>query len=139
MHTNTDTDVIPQYGLSLQKPSILWPPPSVEMTTLVHASLRSRIRKTFKMDFDPTATVNSTNLKMSPTTNAMPVDVGATAPLPRADAADHQTIRLTTETGETLTITQQLHMYTQNSLLNHRTLLIVANERELTFLFRSAR
>ncbi|KAF9031230.1 alpha/beta-hydrolase [Hymenopellis radicata] len=121
VHTNTDTDVIPKYGLSLQKPSILWPPPSQEMTRRVHATLRSRIRKTLKMD-DPTATIASQCHALNAPgsiQSTMPIDVGATASLPAVDSADRQTISLTTEAGETLKITEQLHMYTQNSLLIH--------------------
>ncbi|KAF8918226.1 hypothetical protein CPB85DRAFT_1283128 [Mucidula mucida] len=135
VHTNTETDVIPKYGLSLQKPSILWPPPSQEMTRRVHASLRSRIRKTLKMD-DPTATIISqchTSNSPGSIHSTMPIDVGATASLPAVDSADRQTISLTTEAGETLKITEQLHMYTQNSLLIHRLppLFIIASDKEV--------
>ncbi|TDL16124.1 alpha/beta-hydrolase [Rickenella mellea] len=45
IHINTATDVIPPYGLSLHKPSGLWPPPSEEMTHHVRETLRSRISK----------------------------------------------------------------------------------------------
>lgn len=38
--TNTETDILPATGLSLHKPSPLWPPPSEEMTSQVHARLR---------------------------------------------------------------------------------------------------
>ncbi|KAF8267935.1 Alpha/Beta hydrolase protein [Lactarius quietus] len=38
--TNTETDILPETGLSLHKPSLLWPPPSEEMTSEVHARLR---------------------------------------------------------------------------------------------------
>lgn len=45
IHINTDTDVIPKYGLSMYRPSALWPPPSDDMTEKIHSSLRSRIRE----------------------------------------------------------------------------------------------
>ncbi|KAI5120281.1 hypothetical protein M0805_005338 [Coniferiporia weirii] len=45
IHTNTDTDVIPKYGLSIYKPSSLWPPPSEALTDKVQASLRTRIKQ----------------------------------------------------------------------------------------------
>ncbi|EJD08013.1 alpha/beta-hydrolase [Fomitiporia mediterranea MF3/22] len=45
IHINTDTDVIPKYGLSIYKPSVLWPPPSEELTDKVQAGLRSRIKQ----------------------------------------------------------------------------------------------
>lgn len=38
--TNTETDILPATGLSLHKPSLLWPPPSEEMTSQAHARLR---------------------------------------------------------------------------------------------------
>ncbi|KAH8115380.1 alpha/beta-hydrolase [Phellopilus nigrolimitatus] len=44
IHTNTNTDVIPKYGLSVYKPSPLWPPPSDDLTNKVQASLRTRIK-----------------------------------------------------------------------------------------------
>jgi acetyl esterase/lipase len=50
IHTNTDADIIPRYGLSLHKPSTLWPPPSDELTGKVHATLRSRIRHLARLD-----------------------------------------------------------------------------------------
>lgn len=45
IHLNTDTDVIPKYGLSMHKPSILWPPPPDELTERVHEGLRKRIKQ----------------------------------------------------------------------------------------------
>ena len=45
IHLNTETDVIPQYGLSMHRPSPLWPPPSDALTDYVQTSLRTRIRK----------------------------------------------------------------------------------------------
>jgi len=49
----------------------------------------------------------------------MPVDVGATTTLPPLGSEDNQKISLITESGETLTINQQVHLYTQNSLIAH--------------------
>ncbi|KAK0212425.1 hypothetical protein DFS33DRAFT_1390424 [Desarmillaria ectypa] len=119
IHLNTDTDIIPKYGLSLQKPSALWPPPSQEMTRIVHASLRSRIRQAFKMD--PHESNTSVTIISGPrctSASGMPVDVGATAPLPSLDSGS-QTINMTTASGDVLKIDQQVHMYAQNSLLGH--------------------
>ncbi len=48
----------------------------------------------------------------------MPVDVGATAPLPSMGSGS-QTINMTTASGDVLKIDQQVHMYAQNSLLGH--------------------
>lgn len=163
-------DVIPPWGLSMQKPSTLWPPPSDEMTDRVHASLRSRIRQTLHLDSQqaPALTTNSVA--------GTPIDVGATTALPPvAYGPANQTISIVvpvrskskskpghtsplppppneTHTGEappltpgepsllslgetrshvyhpesnddpeteTLTITQQIQLYTPNSLLVH--------------------
>lgn len=49
----------------------------------------------------------------------MPVDVGATTSVPPLNSLNNQTISLVAQSGETLTIDQQVHLYTQNSLLPH--------------------
>lgn len=41
---NTASDIIPPYGLCFHKPSVLWPPPAVSITTEV----RSEVRETFQ-------------------------------------------------------------------------------------------
>ncbi|KAG6850876.1 hypothetical protein H0H93_007494 [Arthromyces matolae] len=119
IHTNTATDVLPEWGLSVQKPSVLWPPPPDELSNRVHASLRSRIREVFRSDqpYDPTATM----LSMAQATPAgHPIDVGTTISLPTSDPEHQsQTVSLVARSGETLTTNNQLHLYTQNSLLMH--------------------
>jgi acetyl esterase/lipase len=50
IHTNTDTDIIPRHGLTMHRPSTLWPPPSQELTRTVHSTLRSRIRGLARLD-----------------------------------------------------------------------------------------
>lgn len=45
IHLNTGTDIIPKYGLSVYKPSPLWPAPSEDLTIRVHRGLRSRVEK----------------------------------------------------------------------------------------------
>lgn len=45
IHLNTDTDIIPKYGLSVYKPSPLWPAPSNDLTYRVHHGLRSRVKR----------------------------------------------------------------------------------------------
>ncbi|KAJ7772099.1 hypothetical protein DFH07DRAFT_803704 [Mycena maculata] len=126
IHLNTATDVIPEYGLSFQKPSSLWPPPPEDMSRRVHASLRKWIRNTFshQNEFRPPtpppgpATASSSAISISvpdAPVSPMPVDVGATTPLPR----DSEIITLTTKSGEELRIDKQVHLYAQNSLLAH--------------------
>lgn len=121
IHTNTATDIIAESGLSFHKPSPLWPPPSPEISNRVHASLRHRIRQTFKMrdsqPFEPTATVISER-QVSGVTDAS-VEVESTMAAPPVEATDPQNIFLTTASGEKLEIDHQVHLYTQNSLITH--------------------
>ncbi|TFK44941.1 hypothetical protein BDQ12DRAFT_641990 [Crucibulum laeve] len=118
VHTNTDTDVIPPFGLSFHKPSTLWPPPSPDISSRVHASLRNRIRQTFKMEdhesYDPVATMLS---ERQP--SGLPVDIGATTPVPPLDAPYNQKVTMKAANGEELEIGEQIHLYTENSLLVH--------------------
>ncbi|KAF9464961.1 hypothetical protein BDZ94DRAFT_1254956 [Collybia nuda] len=114
VHTNTATDVIPPWGLSLQKPSILWPPPSDEISNRVHASLRSKIRHAFRID-----PVHDTTAITDPNLSA-PVNGGPSVSPPLLkDGTQSQTISLKAKSGETLTIDQQVHLYAQNTLLPH--------------------
>ncbi|KAG8726661.1 hypothetical protein FRC11_014744, partial [Ceratobasidium sp. 423] len=46
--TNTATDIIPPYGLSLHKPSTLWPPPSEELTAELRGRMTRRLREVVK-------------------------------------------------------------------------------------------
>ncbi|KAG5647060.1 hypothetical protein DXG03_001430 [Asterophora parasitica] len=120
VHTNTATDVIPEWGLSLQKPSVLWPPPPDELSSRVHASLRSRIREVFRTDqtYDPTATMLS--MAQAPASAGHPVDVGTTTSLPTSSSQSHsETVSLVARSGEILSTSNQLHLYTQNSLIPH--------------------
>jgi acetyl esterase/lipase len=74
----------------------------------------------------------------------MPVDVGTTAAAPPLNSPENQTISLVAKSGETLTIDQQVHLYTQNSLIIHPLvspalsylgglppLLVIASDREV--------
>ncbi|OAX36875.1 alpha/beta-hydrolase [Rhizopogon vinicolor AM-OR11-026] len=136
IHTNTATDVIPLYGLSFHKPSPLWPPPSDEMTHKVHSKLRKRIHQMVRFEgkekHDTEASSNASIIKDSsgsfigvngdagtPASSEMPVDVDATTPPPPRGKTEDQTIRLQGETGELLIIEEQVHLYTQNSLIGH--------------------
>jgi acetyl esterase/lipase len=110
----------------MQKPSTLWPPPSDEMTRHVHATLRSRIRHMVHLDRGqkyvdlgarPKNAVFTNREK--PTTDGMPVDVGSYTAPPALNSPENQTISIVATSGETLTIDQQVHLYTQNSLVVH--------------------
>ncbi|KAF8514646.1 lipase/ esterase [Hysterangium stoloniferum] len=45
---NTATDIVPPYGLSLHKPSVLWPPPTDEVSSNVRKGLQERYGKAAK-------------------------------------------------------------------------------------------
>lgn len=110
----------------MQKPSTLWPPPSEEMTRHVHATLRSRIhhmvhlhkgQKDVGLDARPKNAVLTNRDK--PVLDGMPVDVGSYTAPPALNSPENQKISIVTTSGETLTIDQQVHLYTQNSLVAH--------------------
>ncbi|KAK2463097.1 hypothetical protein APHAL10511_004752 [Amanita phalloides] len=117
IHTNTETDIMPYWGLSMIKPSVLWPPPTDEQSIRVHNSFRSRIRHAFGHR-TPRASMSSLRSVQgkSSADRPLPVDIGSTTSVP---SLNNDTIRLVTEAGETLTINNQVQIYTQNSLLVH--------------------
>lgn len=134
IHTNTETDVLPPYGLCLQKPSTLWPPPSREVTQIVHSRLRKRIHQMVRLNggeaddcistADPlrrsmAGSIASLDEHDEDKPSRMPVNVGTTASLPSVDNKEGQTIRLQAKSGELLTVDSQIQLYTQNSLLGH--------------------
>ncbi|KAF8161335.1 hypothetical protein B0H34DRAFT_796140 [Crassisporium funariophilum] len=126
IHINTHTDVIPESGLSFHKPSILWPPPSPDISNRVHASLRFRIRQTFRLEepqrFNPVSTVYSekdTKFANAIAPNATSNVDDVQTPMPTPNQPLTQTIVVQTEDGETVEVNEQLHFYTQNSLLGH--------------------
>ncbi|KAF9012561.1 hypothetical protein BDQ17DRAFT_1297729 [Cyathus striatus] len=119
VHTNTDTDVIPTHGLSFHKPSTLWPPPSPEESINVHQSLRRRIRQAFIHTPDHGDSDTITTMLSERQSSGLPVDIGATTPLPPVGSFESQNITLTTKSGEDLEVNRQVHFYTQNSLITH--------------------
>ncbi|KAJ3854716.1 alpha beta-hydrolase [Lentinula lateritia] len=150
IHTNTATDVMPPYGFSLHKPSTLWPPPDEELAGRVRTGLKQRFRAVFKGEGDPNASVltfgtstlepdsnapgngaNSDPPGSSDIPNGMPINVGATTPLPLPNSSfnhanpfdsnksAHDSIILQAQNGEILSIQQQIQLYTTNALLGH--------------------
>ncbi|TCD60789.1 hypothetical protein EIP91_009518 [Steccherinum ochraceum] len=132
IHINTATDVIPPYGLSLYKPSTLWPPPPDEVTTTVRESVRSRIRQAIglhspKLDTKPShspirspasATSHEHDLRLPQTGQTL--HLGSTASLPKVDSdTGPQTITCNTKAGEVLSVDDQIHLYAPNYLLTH--------------------
>lgn len=128
LHTNAETDVFPPYGLSFQKPSPLWPPPSHEATRKAHTRLRQRIRRLVHLNgkgdksddvISITDSIPSYNDHEDSKAPGMPIKVGAIAFPSSVDNNTDQTIRLETESGEMLSVEHQLQFYTPNSLVSH--------------------
>ncbi|KAJ3900655.1 alpha/beta-hydrolase [Lentinula edodes] len=150
IHTNTATDVMPPYGFSLHKPSTLWPPPDEELAGRVRTGLKQRFRAVFKGEGDPNASVltfgtstsephsnapgngaNTDPPSSGDVPNGMPINVGATTPLPLPNSSydhanpfdsnksTHDSIILQAQNGEILSIQQQIQLYTTNALLGH--------------------
>ncbi|KAH9485586.1 AB hydrolase superfamily protein C4A8.06c [Psilocybe cubensis] len=105
-------DIIPDSGLSFHKPSLLWPPPSEDLSNRVHASLRFRIRQAFKSDESARQTQESTFSEAQGDAPVTPV-------APSKALFDPEKVILQTESGETIEVTQQLQFYARNSMLGH--------------------
>lgn len=127
--TNTDTDVIPVTGLSLHKPSPLWPPPPYYISDKVHNGLRKNItdvlyrhsRHWSSRTPQAARPIGSDNeIPNSETLFAEPglVGVASTTSLPVFLDAD-QSFPLRTATGETIKVSQQIQLYAPNGLLKH--------------------
>ena len=146
--------MIPATGLSLHKPSPLWPPPPNDISSRVHSGLRKNITDVLHRrskssssrtpqaarPIDPANTVP----KILPTDQG-PINVGSTASLPLPGVLDaDQTISLHTADGTNIEVTQQIQLYAPNGLLKHPLvspalsylgglppLLFIAGEREV--------
>lgn len=127
--TNTDTDVIPVTGLSLHKPSPLWPPPPYYISDKVHNGLRKNItdvlyrRSRNGSSRTPQAARPISSDNEVPNSEALPaepgiVGVASTTTLPVFLDAD-QSFSLQTATGEATKVTQQIQLYAPNGLLKH--------------------
>jgi hypothetical protein len=145
--------VIPATGLSLHKPSPLWPPPPNDISNRVHSGLRKNItdvlhrRSKSRSSRTPQAARPidpDTAPKIIPTDQG-PMNVGSTASLPLPGVLDaDQTISLLTTDGTNIEVTQQIQLYAPNGLLKHPLvspalsylgglppLLFIAGEREV--------
>ncbi|KAH9996971.1 hypothetical protein BJV74DRAFT_827169 [Russula compacta] len=149
--TNTDTDVIPTTGLSLHKPSPLWPPPSNDISSRVHSRLRNNIndvlkrRKTSVSSRTPQGArpIGPNNVVRQEAAEPGTTGIDSTPLFPGIPDAD-QSILLKTVNGETIEVAQQIQLYAPNGLLKHPLvspalsylgglppLLFIAGEREV--------
>ncbi|KAF9529730.1 hypothetical protein CPB83DRAFT_811822 [Crepidotus variabilis] len=120
IHLNTHSDIVPESGLSFHKPSTLWPPPPIDVSTRVRASLRFRIRQAFKLDNHPTQTdtiLSEKDLHLGRSS----ADVDPKTPLvpPSIPVDDREKVAVQSESGHSIEVHDQLQFYTQNSLLPH--------------------
>jgi acetyl esterase/lipase len=108
----------------------LWPPPPDELGSAVRERLRTRIRQAVFLSKDKEKDHSSTpsrpvkplegghDLQLPETGRTL--HLGSTASLPTIHSgATEQIVTCTTKSGETLTIDDQIHLYTPNYLLNH--------------------
>ncbi|THH13788.1 hypothetical protein EW146_g6481 [Bondarzewia mesenterica] len=129
---NTESDVIPPTGLSLHKPSALWPPPSDDMTGHVRDRLLTNIRDAIRPHSKrgsskaeaehhhaPSNSPTIPPIPSSLSNSRGPVDVGLTASLPSNGSMGDQSISLVTAAGDTVKIDQQIQLYAPNGLLRH--------------------
>ncbi|KAI0260170.1 hypothetical protein BC834DRAFT_561739 [Gloeopeniophorella convolvens] len=111
---NTDTDIVPSTGLTLHKPSMLWPPPPEEVSTKVHDLLRNTVRGV--INTKPPTDVDS------PAGSANDPDIQPKFDLaPAGDSSGlNQTFRVNrVDGGQPVVISRQIQMYTTNALLKH--------------------
>ena len=121
------------YGLSLHKPSTLWPPPSEEIAHKILTGIRRKVRQIVRVTVAGNTACGTSELTqdalagsthglggedVESTSGDMPIDVGATAPLPSIHERN-QTIFLQAKSGEQLKVESQTQLYAQNSLLGH--------------------
>ena len=59
IHSNTATDILPPTGLSMHKPSLLWPPPNEEVIKTVRHNLAEKIRRLTRMGHSRNASQDS--------------------------------------------------------------------------------
>lgn len=119
--------MIPLTGLSLHKPSPLWPPPSSDVSSRVRSGLRKSIvdvlhLRTKGADRTPQASRPVAPENVVP--NSLPTgswpNVGSTASLPLPGVPDaSQSIVLRTASGEVIEVPQQVQLYAPNGLLKH--------------------
>ncbi|KAG8804168.1 hypothetical protein FRC16_000108 [Serendipita sp. 398] len=60
IHSNTATDILPATGLSMHKPSLLWPPPNEEVTKTVRHNLAEKIRRLTRIGHSRSPSTDST-------------------------------------------------------------------------------
>ncbi|KAI0301666.1 hypothetical protein B0F90DRAFT_287161 [Multifurca ochricompacta] len=118
---NKETDVLPETGLAIFKPSSVWPPPPDDVRRKVHDLLRSNaVRERepavvhSKSPSDASTTDQPDDDNIQPRVELIPHSVMAST----AVEAD-ETVLVNGEDGKSFKIARQIQLYTTNGLLKH--------------------
>jgi len=124
-------DVIPYYGLSIHKPSLLWPPPGKEHSHSVRQGIRHGLRKVAGFGEHSRFKSFLGSRGRGPPPKDEPVapaqvadagrrmDLGPSMPVPNVIDEQSRSVVLQVKDGETLTVDSQIHFYVSNDLLYH--------------------
>ena len=122
---------MPVTGLSLHKPSPLWPPPPHSISNKVHRGLRQNITdalshrsRSLSNQIPQVARPMSSDSEVpkpeSVPGEPSPMGVSSTASFPVLDILEaKESVSLKTSTGETIEVAQQIQLYAPNRLLSH--------------------
>lgn len=149
IHENTATDILPTSGLSIHKPSALWPPPSEEMTQNMRQNLAKKILRFTRLGHHRNPSTESvaitsrgdfkTTTPRTPTSTAKWATVGHTStshlkvPSGNQPASDELGLSPSTSMShselssdislmvneELVTLRSQVHLYCPNHLMTH--------------------
>jgi len=124
-------DVIPYFGLSMHKPSILWPPPTNVESDDLRKGIRSRLRRVTGLDDQGrlksflSSRGRPPPPRDEPTAFEQVAEIGRRAALgvftPTPDVIEGQDQRIVLEVtgGETLHVDSQIQFYMPNNLISH--------------------
>ncbi|KAI0034868.1 Alpha/Beta hydrolase protein [Vararia minispora EC-137] len=125
---NTHTDVIPPTGLSIHKPSALWPPPPTDAAKQMRDGLRASVRRALRRT-RPDADVPDARPAGAPDQRAGTPDARAVdSPDQHMDSPDqrashgsglHRTDATAPLPADTAPASPQLQLYAPNALLGH--------------------
>ncbi|KAG8806396.1 hypothetical protein FRC17_005038, partial [Serendipita sp. 399] len=148
IHTNTVTDILPATGLSMHKPSLLWPPPNEEVTKTVRHNLAEKIKRLTRIGHSRSPSTDSTtintrgDISLGSPSKSNYGNVGLNASMthlkvPSGDPAQHgfrpsmsapvianmshaEPDSITIRIGEMYyQVKSQIQLYTTNNLLTH--------------------
>lgn len=120
---------MPYYGLSMHKPSILWPPPTNVESDTVRQTIRSRLRRVTE-DQGPLKSFLGLRGRAPPPNDetitsehvadaGRKMALGASTSVPNIVKGQDQRIVLELDDGETLNVDSQIQLYAPNNLLSH--------------------